>query len=45
MTADGAGATTAGGVDRHMVYSYYNKTPDLEVYQNKQTVVALEIYI
>jgi hypothetical protein len=21
-----------------MVYSYYNKTPDLEVYQNKQTV-------
>jgi flagellar hook protein FlgE len=38
MTADGAGPTTAGGVDRHMVYSYYNKNPDLEVFTNKQTV-------
>ena len=35
QTADGAGGTK---VDRHMVYSYYNKNPDLEVYQNKQTV-------
>jgi flagellar hook protein FlgE len=35
QTADGAGGTQ---VDRHMVYSYYNKNPDLEVYQNKQTV-------
>ena len=35
MTADGAAPST---VDRHMVYSYYNKNPDVEVYQNKQTV-------